>query len=156
MSQILQPYKVPITYGDLSQAETLKDVFFALENLSGTIDDIFNRMDKRIQDERKRVDHIRTRVATCKGKVDLVKGSNQATTVFSTAKFPAPKLLPAYPTLFSQLTEVRLLLTFIRNRLSWCFSSFFDFSVGTHIEMSMMIYNMSQQILISHRWVIRS
>ncbi len=106
MAQILQPYKVPLAYGDLSQAETVRDIFYALENLSGTIDDIFVRMEKRIQDERKRVEQIKTRVSTCKGKVDLVKGTNKATTIFSTAKFPAPKALPPYPTLFSQLTEV--------------------------------------------------
>ncbi len=106
MAQILQPYKIPLAYGDLSQAETFKDIFYALENLSGTIDDIFNRMEKRISDERKRVNQIKSRVSTCKGKVDLVKGTNKATTVFSTAKFPAPKSLPSYPTLFSQLTEV--------------------------------------------------
>ena len=46
MAQILQPYKIPVIYNDLSPEETLGDVFYALETLSHTIDDIFNRIDK--------------------------------------------------------------------------------------------------------------
>lgn len=108
MAQILQPYKAPVVYNDLSQNEVLGDMFYSLENLSGTINDIFSRMEKRIADERRRVDQIKARVATCKSKVESVKGTSQATTIFSTAKFPAPKNLPSYPTLFSQVTEVKI------------------------------------------------
>jgi hypothetical protein len=43
----------------------------------------------------------------CQEKVKQIKGSNQAITVFSTAKFPAAKKLPDYPTLFGQVIEVR-------------------------------------------------
>ena len=106
MAQILQPYRVPIVFNDLTPEETMGDVFYALETLSATIDDIFGRIEKRITDERKRVDQIKSRVAVCKGKVDQVRGSKKATTVFSTAKFPAPRSLPSYPTLFSQMHEV--------------------------------------------------
>jgi len=106
MAQILQPYRVPVVYNDLSPEETMGDAFYALETLSSTIDDIFNRIERRISDEKRRVDQIKTRVAVCKGKVTQVRGSKKATTVFSTAKFPAPKLLPLYPTLFSQMQEV--------------------------------------------------
>lgn len=106
MAQILQPYRVPFAYNDLGEGENLQDVFHALQNLSETVEDIFNRIDKRISDEKKRVTQIKSRVSTCQNKVGLVRGSNKATTVFSTSKFPAPKTLPSYPTLFSQLTEV--------------------------------------------------
>jgi hypothetical protein len=106
MAQILQPYKIPVVFNDLSPEETLGDAFYALETLSATIDDIFGRIEKRETDERRRVDHIRNRVTVCKSKVDQVRGSKKATTVFSTAKFPAPKTLPSYPTLFSQMHEV--------------------------------------------------
>lgn len=84
------------------------DAFYALETLSATIDDIFSRIEKRISDERIRVDQIKSRVANCKNKVDQVRGSKKATTVFSTAKFPAPHALPMYPTLFGQMHEVCL------------------------------------------------
>ena len=110
MAQILQPSRVPVIYYDLSPEETMGDAFYALETLSSTIDDIFNRIEKRISDEKRRVDQIKTRVAVCKSKVNQVRGSKKATTVFSTAKFPAPKLLPSYPTLFSQMQEVNNIL----------------------------------------------
>lgn len=106
MAQILQPYKVPVVFNDLAPEEAMTDAFYALEALSATIDDIFGRIEKRISDERRRVDHIRSRVANCQNKVHQVRGSKKATTVFSTAKFPAPKTLPSYPTLFSQIHEV--------------------------------------------------
>ena len=72
----------------------------------GTIDDIFIRIERRVDDERKRVDDVKKRIESCKKLVASVKGTNRATTVFSTSKFPAPKSLPLYPTIFSQLQEV--------------------------------------------------
>ena len=71
-----------------------------------TIDDVFGRIDRRVSDERKRVDSIKVRIKDCKQLVAAVKGSNKATTVFSTSKFPAPKSLPLYPTIYSHLQEV--------------------------------------------------
>jgi WAS family protein 1 len=104
MASTIQPYEASYVHGDLSQPETLKDLFHALDHLSGTIDDIFSRIETRISEERKRVDSVNTRIAACKSKVDKVRGSRKATTVFSTAKFPAPTALPVYPTLFSHIS----------------------------------------------------
>eukprot|EP01036_Dinobryon_divergens_P044295 gene44295-59092_t len=106
MSQILQPYNLPIVYNDLTQEEVLRDVFFALQTLTGTIDDVFGRIDRRVSDERRRVDAVKVRITACKQLVAAVKGSNKATTVFSTSKFPASKALPLYPTIYSHLQEM--------------------------------------------------
>ena len=106
MTQILQPYEVAVVNADVEQHETLLDVFYNLERLEATIDDIFGRVERRIGDERVRLDQINNRIATCYGKVNDIRGSKKATTVFSTAKFPAPKKLPAYPTLFSQMANM--------------------------------------------------
>lgn len=105
MAQILQPYECALVNNDVTNDETLHDLFYNLDRLNGTIDDVFARIERRVNDERHRLSQINTRVATCQGKVNLVRGSNRATTVFSTSKFPAPRDLPAYPTLFSQMTE---------------------------------------------------
>ena len=106
MTQILQPYEVAIVNADVELSETLLDVFYNLERLEATIGDIFGRVERRIGDERVRLDQINNRIATCHGKVNDIRGSKKATTVFSTAKFPAPKKLPAYPTLFSQMAHM--------------------------------------------------
>ncbi len=106
MAQILQPYEVAIVNADLETPETLRDIFYSLNQLSNTIDDIFSRVERRLKEERNRVSYINARVDVCQKKVLLVKGSNRATTVFSTSKFPAPKALPLYNSLFSQTKEV--------------------------------------------------
>ena len=106
MALLLKSYNIPVVYNDLDQSETLNDVFYALDNLSSTINNIFNKIDSRITNERIRLDHIKVRINTCRLKVSLVRGSQNATTVFSTSKFPAPKSLPSYPTLFSDVIEV--------------------------------------------------
>lgn len=46
--QVLQPYEVSLVSYDLTSNETLCDVFYSLEALSVTVDDIFNRIDKRL------------------------------------------------------------------------------------------------------------
>jgi WAS protein family homolog 1 len=78
----------------------------ALMQLSNTVDVVFQRIEKRLTDERQRVTKVNERVATCHGKINTVRGSNKATTVFSTSKFPAPKYLPAQPDLFGISEDV--------------------------------------------------
>ena len=105
MAQILQPYELSISSVDNSPHEVLLDLFYSLERLKSTTDDIFGKIEKRVVDERDRINQINTRVGACKKIVDSIRGKQTATTIFSTAKFPAPKKLPAYPTLLSQVIE---------------------------------------------------
>lgn len=112
MSKTLQPYDVALVNCDLDGPETLSDVFYSLNQLSVTIDDVFGRIEKRLNEEKNRVSVINDRVGTCQKKVELVRGSNRATTVFSTAKFPAPKTLPMYNSLFSLQPNVSPFIPF--------------------------------------------
>ena len=104
MALILQPYEIPVVYADLSNEEVILDIFYSLDRLSSTLNDIFGRVDKRLGEEQSRVSKINARINTCYKKVQLVKGSNKATTVFSTAKYPAPKSLALYPTILCGAT----------------------------------------------------
>ncbi len=106
MAKILQPYELAVVHADVEVHETRLDIFYSLERLDATIDDIFGRVQQRIQLERTRLDQINNRISTCHTKVNSIRGSKKATTVFSTSKFPAPRKLPAYPTLFSQETSM--------------------------------------------------
>lgn len=108
MSKILQPYEVAVVHSDVEAADTLGDLLYSLQRLSGTVDDVFSRIEKKVTDERNRVAQINSRVGACQSKVQLVRGSNRATTVFSTSKFPAPKDLPLCDTLFSEIKEVSI------------------------------------------------
>lgn len=49
---------------------------------------------------------INERVGACQAKVAQVRGSKSAITVFSTAKFPAPKELPPYSTLYDNMNAM--------------------------------------------------
>jgi len=106
MSNILNPYEVPVVLNDVAQDQALSDVLFALEGLSKVIDDAFGKIEKRVDDERSRVSGINSRLAVCGTKVKAIVGSKKATTVFSTAKFPGPKQLPLFHCLFNQLSSV--------------------------------------------------
>jgi hypothetical protein len=112
MALILQPYEIPVTYGDLSNEEVILDIFHSLEKLSTTLNDIYGRVEKRLGEEKLRVSKINSRISTCYKKVQVIKGTNkQATTVFSTAKYPAPKSLALYPTILSGVVaDVRFII----------------------------------------------
>jgi len=105
MALVLQPYELPpITTNDVTLPETLRDALHALETLSVTVDDIFGRLETKIAAERTRLSSITGRIAACQVKVEALRGSKNATTVFSTAKFPASKTLPLHATLYDDET----------------------------------------------------
>jgi len=106
MATISQPYQVSLISNDLASGETLLDVFYSLDHLQSIVNEIFQRIDTRVEDERQRIQQIKHRVNTCVEKIQQIKGSNQAITVFSTAKYPAPKTLPSYPTLLGHTSNV--------------------------------------------------
>ncbi|CAM9933333.1 unnamed protein product, partial [Ectocarpus fasciculatus] len=101
MAQILEPLRVPVVQCDLALNQNVQDIFHALERLSTTVDDVFAAIGNKVQVERGRINEVNNRVSTCMSKIQLVKGSNRATTVFSTAKYPTPKELPQESTMFS-------------------------------------------------------
>lgn len=102
-----QPYQIGLVHNDLTTNETIQDLLYSLEHLSFVVDEMLTRIDRRLGEEKTRVNNIKQRVASCQLKVQKVKGSKQAITVFSTAKFPAPKTLPTVGTLFNQPAEFR-------------------------------------------------
>jgi WAS protein family homolog 1 len=109
MTNVLQPYQVALINNDLTANETLFDVFHSLDHLSSIVTEIFQRIESRVNDEKNRLNQIKARVDVCGQKVQQIRGSNQAITVFSTAKFPAPKQLPLYPALLGQKSVVSLI-----------------------------------------------
>jgi WAS family protein 1 len=115
MTNLHQSYEISLVYNNLELSETLEDTFYSIEHLNTIIKDIFQKIDNRIGQEKSRLDNIKKRTAICSDKVRQLKGSNQAVTVFSTAKYPAPKHLPPSNTLLGDVTEVHSLfrLSFI-------------------------------------------
>jgi WAS protein family homolog 1 len=81
-------------------------LFSALQQLSQTVDSVFSKINHKLNDERAKVSKVNERVQTCAGKINLIRGSNKATTIFSTAKFPTSKQLMLRKTLFGINEEV--------------------------------------------------
>ena len=84
-------YEISLVNYDIQASETLNDVFYSLKQLSSTIDHVYQRIETRFSTEKTRLDGIKTRIANCQNKINQIKGSKRATTVYSTARFPAPK-----------------------------------------------------------------
>lgn len=93
----LHRYQVPVVGLDLPPAEALSQSLDALKHLDGIINDIFARLSTRVKEERSRITSVCDRVVTAKARVDVI-GQNQdkATTIYSSAKYPAPKILPDF------------------------------------------------------------
>jgi hypothetical protein len=108
MALLLQPYELPLVSNDLSASETLRDIIYSLDFLSSTVDDIFNRLEMKVTEERNRLTNLKKCVAVCQIKVQKVRGSKKTTTVFSTPRFPGTKTFPLYLTLYreSKVMEV--------------------------------------------------
>ncbi|OQR94333.1 carbon catabolite repressor protein [Achlya hypogyna] len=92
--QSAQVYCVERVFEDLKKPFVAKDVVRQLIHLDAVVADVFERITLRVQAEKDRVKAIDAKIAACQAKVNAVteRGlSSKATTVFSTAKYPAPK-----------------------------------------------------------------
>ncbi|KAF1336508.1 Carbon catabolite repressor protein, partial [Globisporangium splendens] len=101
--QTTQVYAIERVYEDLRPQFVAKDVIKQLSQLDAVVGDIFNRLVHKVTLEKERVAAIDERIRVCQAKVNAIterRTSNKPTTVFSTSKYPAPKVLPPTKTLF--------------------------------------------------------
>lgn len=111
-----------MTNYDLDTAQTLQEVFHSLRLLSGTIDEVYSRIESRVREQKIRLETVNSRIATCHDKINIIRGSNRATTVFSTAKFPGSKYLAPMKSTFSKINVCGLCLCrkyFFKRNLSY-------------------------------------
>ncbi|CAK4084196.1 unnamed protein product [Aphanomyces euteiches] len=102
--QTSQVYCVDRVFEDLKKPFVVKDVIRHLVHLDSIVTDVFVRIGNKVQAEKERVKVIDKRINECQNKVNAIieRGiSNKPTTVFSTAKYPAPKVLPSMKGLYS-------------------------------------------------------
>lgn len=100
----VQCYNVPVVLPDLRREESLIQVTDALEYLEAVANDIFNRISNRVGVERDKLAAINTRICVAQAKVDKLRSAtSKATTVFSPPKYPAPKQLEPYRSLFGEV-----------------------------------------------------
>lgn len=66
-------------------------MFDSLQFLENTMNDVYDRIGKRVSNERGRIVAVQQRLGVVKEKLAVVTGSTKTTTVFSPPKYPAPK-----------------------------------------------------------------
>lgn len=100
MSSGVQMYHVPIILPDLRREESLTQIIDSLEYLQAVANDIFNRISNRVAENRDQLTAINNRINTCQAKVDKLRHRSKATQVYATPKYPAPRNLNEYTSLF--------------------------------------------------------
>lgn len=85
----MSSYNIPLVAVDLRRAETIHQLCDTFNYLEKMTDDVFTRIEKRISDNRSRLATLNNRVSVAQAKIDRVKGSNKATKVFASCKFPS-------------------------------------------------------------------
>ena len=74
-------YLVPIIQQDLRQEETILQIADALVYLDQVVNDVFNRVQSRIEESKAKLEKLRKRESLAKLKVEKLTGSSKATKV---------------------------------------------------------------------------
>ncbi|XP_062502341.1 WASH complex subunit 1-like [Corticium candelabrum] len=101
----VQSYNVPVILPDLRKEESLYQVADTLNHLERVANDVFNRISRRVAENRDRLSAVNNRVNLALAKIEKVKGSTKATRVFSSSKYPAPDQLEASKSLYTDVEE---------------------------------------------------
>jgi WAS family protein 1 len=95
--------KIPLIGSDLRFDEVTIRAIKTFEYLDTIVDDIFNRIDARIDRNMVRISHINTRLEKASEKIERLKQSRKAIKMFSPARYPietAPKFHPTFDSTF--------------------------------------------------------
>lgn len=82
-------YNIKMVPSDLCTEETILQIADSLDNLNGIVDDIFDRLMTRIQQNLDRTANLMKRIDVSKDKVDKLAGMQTAIKIFSSSKYPA-------------------------------------------------------------------
>lgn len=103
-----QPFNIPGIPDDLRQDETIFQVADALEYLDKVANEIFNRIHSRVVNNSAQLQKINDRVSLAQARIDKIKGSNKATTVLASPKYPSADHINLYETMFKNDDKMQL------------------------------------------------
>lgn len=106
MASQSQAFSVPIVFQDLRPPETFCQIYDALKALDNTVEDVFQSITTRVDEEKTRMNQIRNRIQVAKSKIQELEGTQKALTVFSPAKYPAPVEISNYIPLYLQVKNM--------------------------------------------------
>eukprot|EP00613_Pedinella_sp_CCMP2098_P035878 CAMPEP_0171804314 /NCGR_PEP_ID=MMETSP0991-20121206/74012_1 /TAXON_ID=483369 /ORGANISM="non described non described, Strain CCMP2098" /LENGTH=312 /DNA_ID=CAMNT_0012416613 /DNA_START=31 /DNA_END=965 /DNA_ORIENTATION=+ len=92
-----EPLEAGLAFRDLDTPNALADLIHSLNHLDALVNTVFENIEAKVGEEASKLDDVNARLSKAQnGIVGISGGRGKATTVFSTAKFPAPKILPDF------------------------------------------------------------
>lgn len=100
-------FTVPIVPPDLRHEETIIQAAYALESLQKVINNIFLRIDSRIEKNNTKVEELQNRIKKSQEKIKSLQNPRKAIHIYAPARFPASHIFEKIPTTFnvSSVTE---------------------------------------------------
>ena len=95
-----QSYNVPVVPPDLRREETIHQLCDSLAYLDTIANDVFTCIGQRVAENHSHLRAINDRVNLAQAKIDRIKGTNKATKVFSSAKYPSVEEEEMYQSVF--------------------------------------------------------
>lgn len=108
-----QAYEVPVVYQN-NKLESMREMLDALQQLERVSNLVFDTISNRVNDQRQRLNKAQERTRVARERVQQVSSRNQATTIFSPAKYPS-NLQPAALPLFQNQN----LVTTVPNKITF-------------------------------------
>lgn len=94
-------YNVPLVPLNLRKEETILQIAEVVQYLTEVVDDVLSRVNRRIEENDKKLNEIATRIDVANNKVSLLTGAKKATRVFSSSKYPAAGVNRQYNSVFA-------------------------------------------------------
>lgn len=97
----MSQYTIHTVPHNLGKEETVVQIVEALDHLKAITQDIFSRINKRLDTNLDNLSSISKRIEAAGSKVDSLKGDKKAKTVFSSSKYPAVDVNRDYVSVFT-------------------------------------------------------
>ena len=90
---------------DLSHQETILQIINALDHLDKVTDEVFSRIEGKIQESQNQLNSLNQRIDVAESKVKSLSGSKKAICIYSSAKYPEELEDPDYVSAFKNIEQ---------------------------------------------------
>ncbi len=97
---------------DLSHQETILQIINALDHLDKVTDEVFSRIEGKIQESQNQLNSLNQRIDVAESKVKSLSGSKKAICIYSSAKYPEDREISDYESAFTGMTNAKMNLDY--------------------------------------------
>ncbi|XP_061390388.1 WASH complex subunit 1 [Musca vetustissima] len=95
-------FSVPIVPPDLRHEETIIQAAYALDSLQKVINNIFLRIDNRLEKNNTKVEELQNRIKKSQEKIKNLQNTRKAIHIYAPARFPATHIFEKIPVTFTK------------------------------------------------------